>query len=337
MKTSVKKVFEQLGVAALLVLPSCSGLGTAPTEEDLVEAYLYAGKPVSDVRLTNLAKTVHDSALRMPRWNGYRNQPDTIDTVVTWVTDSTVDDATVTITSGGRSYGLGATGPGRYRDTSGNLVVAVGQTYRIDVVAGNRRAWAQTTVPQPRGGLTVSRTPIYVDTTVYHLKDTTEKKGKYLAKKAEKIVVPLPMPDSLMKLRIRLNNPDRHYLYFHCYSQDAQYSFTAWHTNADTLGICTIIRQEMAGQTDYVKVDSTAELGLYKPGRYKFIVFSTTPDYQSMREGVLDSTHQDRWGKIPNNINGGLGYFTAFSADSVFFDAVAIAGSGGGTIATTGK
>jgi hypothetical protein len=56
-----------------------------------------------------------------------------------------------------------------------------------------------------------------------------------------------------------------------------------------------------------------------------------------MREGVLDSTHQDRWGKIPNNINGGLGYFTAFSADSVFFDAVAIAGSGGGTIATTGK
>ncbi len=100
-----------------------------PAEADLVviEAFLFAGEPVRDVRLTATVLLGEDPALA-----------------------PTIDDADVTLFKNGVAYVLASVGDsGRYEYTGIDLVVAEGDEFRIEVAYFGRVAVGETIVPAP--------------------------------------------------------------------------------------------------------------------------------------------------------------------------------------------
>ncbi len=100
-----------------------------PAEADLVvvEAFLFAGEPVRDVRLTTTVLLGEDPALA-PK----------------------IDDADVTLFKDGVAYLLTSVGDsGRYEYTGSDLVVAEGDQFRIEVAYFGRVAVGETIVPAP--------------------------------------------------------------------------------------------------------------------------------------------------------------------------------------------
>lgn len=289
-------------LAVVLTMLSCI-TGTEPTSYDrdalVVQGYLYAGRPVSDIRVMHLTKAIRDTIIPVERRNEFTNTIDTIDTMVTLVNDSFVDNAQVTISSNGQSHGLVYRDSGWYMETSGNLVITEGQTCRLDIVADGRHAWAETTVPSKVGGLRTSRDTMYIP-----------------GEPAGSMLPTLPSGD-LGTLTLQWNNPDG--VIFFCKfildSEGADYGL--WHgqyTDTDSFSV----------QINYTSADpfidfSPGVVGIRTIAKYKFVLYSTTPDYRSMLAEATDSTRQDRWARSPTNINGGLGFFTSFSSDSLSF------------------
>ncbi len=338
MKKPVKSALP-LCMAATLAALSCTGGGTRPSETDMnpivMRAFLYAGQPVKDVLLMNLAKTVRDSLMKTTRYNDVTYQLDTIDTLIQWLTSSTIDNALVTISCNGESHRLTFGDSGRYEDRSGNLIITAGRTYRIDAIAGNRHAWAETTVPSKVAGLRISRDTIYTDTTDHSAMDSC----------GENSACPKPAepPDSTAYLTIAWNNPDRRYFYYRCFfdlnspgvSPKAR---AAEYTDRDSLTVTTVFGKEQYGYPPQIPLflfDSTG-LILPQPMKYKLVVYAAPPEFGEVLSEIYqaDSTYQDRWTESPTNVNDGLGYFTSFCIDSVFFTIV-VKGTGGARLPGT--
>jgi hypothetical protein len=345
MKTTLKKTEKRTArwacltcAAALAAMVSCVSTGTQPTSFDkdpiVVQAYLYAGRPVNDVRLLHLTKSIRDTLVKVYSYQS--GVLDSSDTIISLVKDSTFDNASVTISNNGISSALTFRDSGWYQDMNGSLVVAIGQTYRIDIVAEGRHAWAQTTVPAPVGGLTVSRDSLY---TLQN--GTIIIKDKILGKDKPPIDTfgkPLPqdmLPDSLTHLIVKWNNSGRAYLYYRCI-QDTNLPYTMRsgdYTIADSMKI-------VSSYSGFLPSDSVMPvISLMQPGRYKIFLFTTTPDYRSMVATEVDTMHQDLWNGSPNNIHDGLGFFTSFSSDSASFTIIGKEGSGvgGGSSGGGGK
>lgn len=324
--------------AVTLVMLSCSDSGTRPSETDMnpivIRALLYAGQPVQDILLVNLAKTVHDSIMKTIRHNDNSfEQTDTVDTLIKWVTSTTIDSALVTISCNGVSYQLTFSDSGRYEDRSGNLVVTAGQTYRIDVIADGRHAWAETTVPSKAAGFSVSRDTIYSEAVRYLTEVPYDScNGSDVCQPdtgTSGVIIPL-LPDSITNLTIRWDNPDRRYFYYRCYFDPNTSSYSpggaAEYTDRDSLTVTTSLEGYTLGYPPEIpsfRNDSTGFL-LPKPGKYKLVLYSTPPEFGEMLSDIYraDSTYQDRWTESPTNVNDGIGFFTSFCIDSVFFTIV---------------
>ena len=286
-------------VTTVLVILSCSGTGTEPTSRDrdalVVQATLYAERPVNDVRVLHMTKAIHDTMIQYETWDEISEDYVMIDTVVSIVRDSIVDDARITISSNGISYNLDHRDSGRYQQTGGDLMITAGETYRIDVIADGRHAWAKTTVPRTITDLVVSMDTIHVPPDD-----------------------PMEFTEALIEqLSVKWSNPDGgHYYYKIIYESDTPDNGT-WigrYTGNDsiTVDVATYMSELLTAndRAAYVRY----------PAKYKFILYATTPDYRSMLAELADTTRQDRWTSSPTNINGGLGFFAAFSIDSIYFN-----------------
>ncbi len=342
MKKFTKATFP-LCIAAMTAMLSCTGAGTRPSEKDMnpivMRAFLFTGQPVKNVLLMNLAKSVHDSVMKTIRYNDNTfNQADTIDTIIKWTTSSTIDDALVTISYNGVSHQLTFSDSGQYEDRSGNLTITSGQTYRIDVFADDRHAWAETTVPS-NSGISVSRDTIYTDTPRYVFIDSCEKYGTCPQNAETPDKVKPVLPDSLTKLTFKWNNPDRRYFYYRCYFDPKTPGFSpnarcAEYTDRDSLTVTTDLGNFQLGYPPDIPLflnDSTG-LILPKPGKCKLVLYSAPPEFGEVISDInrADSGYQDRWTASPTNVNDGLGYFSSFCTDSIFFTIVAIDNEGGG-------
>jgi hypothetical protein len=339
MKKPIKATLP-LCMAAAFALLSCTGAGTRPSEKDMnqivMRAFLFAGQPVKNVLLMNLAKTVHDSVMKTIRYTDNTfNQTDTIDTVIQWLTSSTIDNALVTISCNGVSQELTFSDSGQYEDKSGNLIIASGQTYRIDVIADGRHAWAETTVPS-NSGLSVSRDTIYADTTDENTSDSCDgygvcPKGAKMPGEVADGASPQAFSDRVTNLTFKWSNPDRRYFYYRCYlDQNLPGLLRGWadqYTDRDSLTVTTVLGKEQYGfppQIVLFRFDSTG-LILPEPGKYKMVIYSAPPEFGEVLSDInrADSTYQDQWTASPTNVNDGLGYFTAFCTDSISFTIVA--------------
>ncbi len=113
----------------------------APSDSDLVviEAFLFAGEPVQDIRLTATVPLGED--------------PDSA---------PTIDDATVRLIKEGVTYALTPTGAdGRYEYLGTELVIADGDEFRLEVEHFGRVAWGETVVPAPPAGVAIDADTLF--------------------------------------------------------------------------------------------------------------------------------------------------------------------------------
>ena len=130
--TGLTASLRPASTAALLaaVLTACADTTTSPEDDArlvVVEAFLFAGEPVDDVRLTETVPLGEDPALA-----------------------PTVDDAAVRLVRGGESWTLAKLDePGAYGYMGSDLDVRAGDIFRIEIDAFGRTATGETTVPGP--------------------------------------------------------------------------------------------------------------------------------------------------------------------------------------------
>lgn len=123
------------------VLVGCDSTTTEPGESDLVvvEAFLFAGEPIDDIRLTET----------MPL-------SDTIDA-------PPINDALVTLRKNGVSYTLVSTGDSGYYAYPGiDLSIEDGDTIGIEISYLNTVANGETVVPEAPVGVSIDRDTLFV-------------------------------------------------------------------------------------------------------------------------------------------------------------------------------
>ena len=117
---------------------ACADTGTSPEDEArqvVVEAFLFAGEPVDDVRLTETVPLGEDPALA-----------------------PTVDDARVTLARGGESWPMSRLDePGTYGYLGDDLEIRAGDSFRIEVESFGRTATGETVVPGPPAGVELDK------------------------------------------------------------------------------------------------------------------------------------------------------------------------------------
>ena len=126
---------------------ACHTPTSVPYHEQLVvRAYLYAGKPVTDIQLTGTVSLASADTIGSP-----------------------VKDALITLTKHGARYTLSAdpSRAGYYGYAGTDLSVSAGDTFDLSVVWAGDTATAQATVPPSPVGLALSRTRLAFDSTAF--------------------------------------------------------------------------------------------------------------------------------------------------------------------------
>jgi hypothetical protein len=128
-------------ILAASALAGCDSTPTEPNDAQLVvvEAFLYAGEPIGDIRLT-------ESVLLS----------DTIDA-------PPINDADVVMVKNGLSYALVAVGDSGYYEYHGaDLLVEAGDTFGIEVTYLGAVATGETVVPDPPVGVEIDGDTLWV-------------------------------------------------------------------------------------------------------------------------------------------------------------------------------
>ncbi|MFT5143261.1 MAG: hypothetical protein ACI80V_001652 [Rhodothermales bacterium] len=137
-----KLIYTCLLAAFLLI--GCDSAGSSEAEQQLVvEAFLFTGEPVNNVRVTEaipLSSLVEGDSLEIP-----------------------VNDATMRLRRGAEVFQLvSSDGDGNYHYPDGDLVVGVGETFVLEVERGGESITAQTTVPAFPEDVGLSRSTLEV-------------------------------------------------------------------------------------------------------------------------------------------------------------------------------
>ena len=123
-----------VGSACLLACSDVTG-PEADARQVVVEAFLFAGEPADDIRLTETVPLGEDPALA-----------------------PTVDDATVTLVRGSERWLLSRLEePGTYGYLGDDLQIREGDLFRIAVAAFGRTATGETVVPGPPDGVQLDK------------------------------------------------------------------------------------------------------------------------------------------------------------------------------------
>jgi len=126
-------------LAVALALGACdSDLGFVPPDPDtfVVQAFLFTDEPVTDVSVSGVLPIDADSS----------------------EVAELISDAQITLIRDGQRFDLIPTlgTPGRYHYPGGDLVIAVGEIFQLEATYGDRSATAETIVPAPPIGLSLS-------------------------------------------------------------------------------------------------------------------------------------------------------------------------------------
>ena len=260
-------------VTAALALAACSDVvGFAPVDPDLfvVQAYLFAGQTVTEVRVTGvLPIDAEEDEVPPP-----------------------ISDAEVVLIKNDVRHDLAPVPAhaGAYHDPTGGITVEPGDRFLLEVRVAERLATAETIVPQPPNGLELSSEEI------------------------EAIDVSLGPRQALQQnaLVVRWDNPtgNLHFLTVESTEPDPEILPSA--ELFEVIG-ARFTTQPTAGDSSFV---SQAQLKYF--GLHKVLLYQVNQEYADLYEGLVQDSRD--LNEPPSNIVGGLGIFTAFSADSAFFE-----------------
>jgi hypothetical protein len=268
-------------------------------------------------------------------WNPTEWKVDTVyrDTVFQLFNERLITDAEVTLSSEGNRWKLITAGSdGWYREPTKSLVISAGQTYRLDVVAGQRHAWVETTVPSPVTGLHILRDSLYMSATNDTTADTTTgrdttgrpmERRSGLARAAS--VSTSAASDRPAQSTVKWDNPDRGY-FFYTFELDST-DGTGWriksYTNGDSM-IFTTSTKSPDTIPSLESITTTRTNRLRHAGRYKLTFFKPTEEFWTLFHERADTTSmmQDFYIRSFSNVTDGGGFLASFSIDSIYFDVV---------------
>ena len=256
------------------ILLGCDSTSTEPEEAALVvvEAFLFAGEPIDDIRLTG---TVPLS--------------DTVDA-------PPINDAQVVLIKNGISYALVATGDSGYYAYPGNdLAIGVGDTIRIEISHLGAIATGETVVPAPPVDVGIDRGTLYVPEFGF---GGGGGMGGFDLENSQ--------------LAASWSNPDQllHYVVIESLEDSAE-------------SIIPDEFQRLRGRFRLVAPPTTNDyhfinmMALENLGPHVARVYRVNEEYADLYENRTQDSRD--LNEPPSNISGGLGVFSAFNSDSVFF------------------
>ena len=131
-----------LGVGALVLVGCDNPFDQGDDDLVVIEAFLFAGEPVQDIRLTSTVPLGAD--------------PDSA---------PVIDDAVVRLMKDGVTYALTPFGEeGRYEYTGTDLAILEGDEFRLEVEYFGRVAWGETVVPGPPLSVAIDSDTLFAPT-----------------------------------------------------------------------------------------------------------------------------------------------------------------------------
>lgn len=266
-----------LFIAALAgaAAPACeSDLAFAPEAPDtfVVQAFLFAGEPVTGVTVTGVLPIDADSTtLAAP-----------------------IADARIAIIREGMRFDLVPTEgePGRYHYPGDDLMVAVGDVFALEASHGGRTATAETVVPVPPKGLSLSAA-------VMAPPQFGVRGGGFQ-----------PEADDALVARWENSASALHYVVVDNIEADpapfAESPFGGAFARR-------FVQPPTAGDSALVGARSLSYFG-----RHRVKLYRVNEEYADLYEGLNQDSRD--LNEPPSNVRGALGVFSAFSADSAFFE-----------------
>lgn len=251
-----------------------SDLAFAPETPDtfVVQAFLFAGEPVTEVAVTGVLPIDADStAVAAP-----------------------ISDARITILREGERFDLVPTGgqPGRYHYPRDDLTVEVGDVFALEASYGDRIATAETVVPVPPNGLTLSAA-------VMAPPEFGSRGGGFQ-----------PGVEDAMVVRWENSGSALHFVVVDNLEADpapfAESPFGGGFTRR-------FIQRPTAADSTLLSARSLTYYGLHRIRLYR-----VNEEYAELYEGLNQDSRD--LNEPPSNVRGALGVFSAFSADSAFFE-----------------
>ncbi len=238
----------------------------------VVQAFLFAGEPVTEVTVTGVLPIDADStAVAAP-----------------------IADARIAIFREGERHELAPSEgePGRYHYPGDDLLVEVGDVFALEVSHGGRTATAETVVPVPPHGLSLSATVMA----------------------PPQFGVPgggfQPGADDALVARWENSASALHYLVVDNLEADpapfAESPFEGGFARR-------FVQRPTAGDSALVSARSLSGFG-----RHRVKLYRVNQEYADLYEGLNQDSRD--LNEPPSNVRGALGVFSAFSADSAFFE-----------------
>ncbi len=137
----MKKYIILFPLISLLFL-SCGeeNLNNIAVNQFVIEAFIYAGEPIDDIRIKSTFPLSQEEDTSAP-----------------------INDATVTLIKNGQRYGLVASGnEGLYHYPGNDVIVATNDVFQLEVEHNGITATAETRVPTPTVGLSLSQDSLKV-------------------------------------------------------------------------------------------------------------------------------------------------------------------------------
>ena len=184
---------------------------------------------------------------------------------------------------------------GLYEYTRDDLIIQEGETYALEVHTNSSTLSAETSVPQAPENVSISNEIIYIDSDQSFIE----------------IVQNLPQPE------ITWNNPEERYFYIVVGNLENQPEPIISNENAPGFN-----GGQFAGNLSFRTTPTNDDSytinlrgGFY--GLHKATIYSVNRDYVNLYEEREQDSRQ--LNEPPTNIKNGLGIFTSFSSDSIFF------------------
>jgi hypothetical protein len=278
----MRKIIIAIVICAFLTGCEKEQLNNGHSGLIVVEGYLYAGRPVDSIRISQAV---------------YFNSSDTV--------FHGVSDATVSIASNGITYNLQpSVRQGYYNYPGNNLTINAGETYSLNIIYNNQQITSQTTVPGSASGLKISENELLVDTTLTmsELRDSS-------------LLVSWSNPNRDYYFVI-LENKDSILTPVTVSATSGGFGNGGFPgTGTGTIKLARSF-QTRPIQDSLYRISLFSTVGNY--GHYVFKLYKVTKDYASLYQSSTQNTIN--LNEPFTNISNGLGIFTAFSAcDSVSF------------------
>jgi hypothetical protein len=278
----MRKIILAIVISAFLTGCEKEQLNNGHSGLIVVEGYLYAGRPVDSIRISQAV---------------YFNSSDTV--------FHGVSDASVSIVSNGITYNLQpSVRQGYYNYPGNNLNITAGGTYSLNIIYNNQQITSQTTVPGSASRLKISENALLVDTTLTmrELRDSSLQVSWNNSNRDYYFVI-LENKDSILT-PVRVNTTSGGFGYG---------GFPG--TGTGTINLARRF-QTRPIQDSLYRISLFSTVGNY--GHYEFKLYKVTKDYASLYQSSTQNTIN--LNEPFTNISNGLGIFTAFSeCDSLSF------------------